>query len=83
MADSTIPLQRHHFILDVWREEIRPDETEWRGKVQHLPSGEAYYFRDWPTLIARLQALLVLNEMNGPQIGADLNADEDSRSINS
>lgn len=50
--------QRHSFLLDLWREEIGPGQAEWRGKVQHLPSGEAYYFRDWPTLIGRLEGLL-------------------------
>jgi len=34
------------------------DQTELRGKVQHVSSGEARYFRDWPTLIAFLQVLL-------------------------
>ncbi|MBE2202680.1 MAG: hypothetical protein IAE79_28975 [Anaerolinea sp.] len=50
--------QRHHFLLDVWREEVHPEQVEWRGKVQHLPSGEAYYFRDWSTLIGHLETLL-------------------------
>jgi hypothetical protein len=26
----------------------------WRGKVQHVASGEARYFRDWSTLVAFL-----------------------------
>ncbi len=52
------PNPQHHFLLNVWREEVRPDQVEWRGKLQHLPSGEALYFRDWPRLIERLEALL-------------------------
>jgi hypothetical protein len=31
---------------------------EWRGKVQSLPDGEAYYFRDWLDLIQALEAML-------------------------
>jgi hypothetical protein len=29
---------------------------EWRGKVQALPEGDAYYFRDWPGLIGHFDA---------------------------
>jgi hypothetical protein len=49
---------QHRFLLNVWQEEVRPEQVEWRGKLQHLPSGEAHYFRDWPKLIDRLEALL-------------------------
>jgi len=42
----------------LWQEELGNGQTELRGKVQHVSSGEARYFRDWPTLIAFLLALL-------------------------
>jgi hypothetical protein len=42
----------------MWQEEAGDDQFEWRGKVQALPEGEAYYFRDWSGLIAHLQAML-------------------------
>ena len=32
--------------------------AEWRGKVQHVTSGEVRYFRDWPGLVACIQYLL-------------------------
>lgn len=54
------PNHRHHFILDIWPEAVDPDQMEWRGKIQHLPSGEAYYFRDWGTLVEQLELLLAL-----------------------
>lgn len=48
------------FTLRLWR--AVPDDAapllEWRGKLQSLPDGEAYYFRGWPSLIGRLEALL-------------------------
>lgn len=50
--------QRYTFQLDVWREEIGPEQAEWRGKVRHLPDGEAYYFRDWATLVEKLEVML-------------------------
>ena len=46
------------FTLRMWQEEADDDQFEWRGKVQALPEGEAYYFRDWPGLAARLDAML-------------------------
>ncbi len=48
----------HLFTVRLWREELGNGQTELRGKVQHVSSGEARYFRDWPTLIAFLQGLL-------------------------
>lgn len=43
----------------MWQAAIdEPESLEWRGKVQALPEGEAYYFRGWPGLIGRLEAML-------------------------
>lgn len=50
----------HLFTLRLWREELGSGEAEWRGKVQHVTSGEARYFRDWSTLISFL--LLALSD---------------------
>jgi hypothetical protein len=48
----------HLFTVRLWAEEIGAGQTEWRGRVQHVTSGEAHYFRDWPTLIAYLLKML-------------------------
>ena len=50
----------HLFTVRMWHEEANEGQgqPEWRGKVQALPEGEAYYFRDWPSLVAHLQAML-------------------------
>lgn len=47
----------HLFTVRLWQEELGNGQTELRGKVQHVSSGESRYFRDWPTLITFLQAL--------------------------
>jgi hypothetical protein len=44
--------QTHLFMLRLWPEDLGGGQTDWRGKVQHVNSGEARYFRDWPTLEA-------------------------------
>lgn len=46
------------FTLRLWREEAAAGRAQWRGKVQSLPDGEAFYFRGWPGLIDRLEDLL-------------------------
>jgi hypothetical protein len=48
----------HLFMLRLWPEDLGSGQTDWRGKVQHVNSGEARYFRDWPTLEAFVEGLL-------------------------
>lgn len=54
----------HLFTVRLWLEELGNDQREWRGKVQHVISGEVRYFRDWPALIAFLQMVLSTLEAN-------------------
>jgi hypothetical protein len=54
-AASTAPGRSRRsqlFTVRVWLEELGEGRSEWRGKVQHVLSGEARYFRDWQTLAA-------------------------------
>jgi hypothetical protein len=46
------------FTVRLWAEELGDGHAEWRGQVQHALSGETHYFREWPTLIAWLVAML-------------------------
>jgi hypothetical protein len=48
----------HLFIVRVWEEEPGRGSEAWRGKVQHVLSGEAYYFRSWEELAGHLRAML-------------------------
>lgn len=57
------PVHAQLFMLRMWREELGEGRCEWRGKVQHVTSGEARYFRDWATLIAALQDMLETREV--------------------
>ena len=45
---TATPRATRLFALRMWQEEPGDGQLEWRGKVQALPDGEAYYFRDWP-----------------------------------
>lgn len=48
----------HLFMVRMWPEDLGGGRTDWRGKVQHVNSGETRYFRDWPTLEAFVKGLL-------------------------
>ncbi|MCX6032868.1 MAG: hypothetical protein NT169_26730 [Chloroflexi bacterium] len=45
----------HLFTGHLWLEEFADGGNEWRGKVQHVLSGETRYFQDWHVLLAFLQ----------------------------
>jgi hypothetical protein len=49
--------QSQLFMLRLWQEDLGSGEADWRGKVQHVNSGEAIYFRDWHTLEDFLEKL--------------------------
>lgn len=46
------------FTLRIWSVPLEGTQVEWRGKLQALPDGEACFFRGWPELITRLEAML-------------------------
>jgi hypothetical protein len=72
--------QPHHqsqlFTVRLWAEHLGDGRTEWRGQVQHVISGEVHYFREWPTLIAWLVAMLPATETKSTadDIQEDFNA---------
>ncbi len=46
------------FTVRLWQEDLGDNRTEWRGKVQHVQKGEAFYFREWSMRIAALLKML-------------------------
>ncbi len=55
----------HLFMLRMWLEDLGSGQTAWRGKVQHVNSGEVRYFRDWQTLEAFVKGRLHLINPEG------------------
>ena len=43
--------QSQLFVLRLWREDLSEESPEYRGRVQHVLSGETHHFRTWTTLI--------------------------------
>ena len=60
MVDIDVTAHAHLFMVRVWSEDLGEGKAEWRGKVQCVPSGEAFYFRDWQGMVALLQNWLAL-----------------------
>ena len=56
--DAPATPRSHLFTVRVWREELAENRWEWRGKVQRVDNGEAFYFRRWSDLIAHLEQWL-------------------------
>ncbi|HET9920147.1 MAG TPA: hypothetical protein VFQ30_09930 [Ktedonobacteraceae bacterium] len=50
--------QSHLFTIRLWQEELGEGRSEWRGKVQHVQSGEVWYFRQWSALVGSLEKML-------------------------
>ena len=48
----------HLFMLRLWPEDLGGGQTDWRGSIQHVSSGEARYFRGWPALEAFVEGFL-------------------------
>ncbi len=65
-ADQSL-YSSHLFTLRMWPEDLGSGQIDWRGKVQHVNSGEALYFRDWATLLDFMERLLRKSEPEGPQ----------------
>ena len=64
--DSGRPAHSSHlFMLRLWPEDLGNGQTDWRGSIQHVSSGEARYFRDWPTVETFVEGLLCTIDAEG------------------
>jgi hypothetical protein len=54
----------HLFLVRLWLEDLGAEQREWRGRVQHVLSGQVRYFREWAALetILKNMVSLLLNE---------------------
>ena len=76
-SESTYVYHSHLFTLQIWRERLGEGESEWRGKVEHLPSKEARYFREWSMLIAFLLEILSQQNFQSETDGKSLHGEEE------
>jgi len=54
------PPYAHAFVVKLWleRREIEGAQPEWRGRIDHVQSGERVYFRDIAVITDFVQAFL-------------------------
>jgi hypothetical protein len=50
--------ESHLFTVRVWAEKLEADQTEWRGQIRDVVTGETRYFREWAALVKVLVELL-------------------------
>ena len=62
--DSPSP-RSHLFTVRLWLEDLGHGQTEWRGQVQCVLSGESCYFRNAAGLVDCLWAMLA--ELTGDE----------------
>ncbi|TAH53652.1 MAG: hypothetical protein EYC68_02600 [Chloroflexota bacterium] len=46
------------FTVRVWLEDLGNGQSEWRSRVQHIPSGEIRYLNEWSMLLAFILEML-------------------------
>lgn len=72
---ETLNAGSHLFTVRLWHEDVGRGLLEWRGQVQHVLSGEAYWFRQLPELETYLKAMVrtyeCAREMDATQSGGD------------
>lgn len=61
----------HLFTVRVWLEDLGDGQFEWRSRVQHIPSGEIRYLREWSALLRFLREMLPKDEGEGTSAQGD------------
>jgi hypothetical protein len=57
----------HLFTVRLWPEDLGEGRSEWRGRVEHVLSGQTRYFRDWATLVSAFQEMLETGQVLGKE----------------
>ncbi len=55
-------MRSHLLLLRLWAAEPGDERGEWYGRLQHVFTGEAHNFYDWPELIDALVAMMLPGE---------------------
>jgi hypothetical protein len=79
MDTSNVQPRSHLFTVRVWEEETGVGQTEWRGKVQLMTSGEVRYFREWVALVPVLLTMLAESQSVVQQLYIHLPPDSEGK----
>lgn len=63
----------HSFVIRVWQEprEIEDAGPEWRGRIEHVQSGDRAYFRHLDKMVEFIVAYLSDRGQGSPLIGGE------------
>lgn len=61
----------HLFTVRLWVEPAAAGRGEIRGRVQHVLTGKALYFRTWPVLLAFVEEKLAELEARNSESGKE------------
>jgi hypothetical protein len=56
--NKDITPQAQLFTLRIWITKQKSDILEWRGRIEHVQSGEVEFCRNWETFIAYVERML-------------------------
>jgi hypothetical protein len=76
-SESDSMYRSHLFTVQIWREHLSCDESEWRGKVEYVPGREVRYFREWSMLIDFLLEILSQQDLQAESGGKSLQGEEE------
>ena len=76
-SESKQVYHSHLFTVRLWHEHLGRGESEWRGKVEYVPSREARYFREWSMLIDFLLEVLSQQDLEAESDGRNLQSEEE------
>ena len=66
VTERTSTSQVQIFTLRLWPEMIGASQIEWRGKIQHVRSGQVHYFRGWQSLMDSLNDIVSRIDVSPP-----------------
>jgi hypothetical protein len=56
--NGSLGTQAQTFTLRIWTTNQENGSLEWRGRIQHVQSGEVRYCRDWDSFTAYVEEVL-------------------------
>jgi hypothetical protein len=56
MEDKIKVLHRSYlFTIRIWMKEAAGGQPGWYGKAQFIPTGETFFFTEWPALLSFIE----------------------------
>ena len=57
--------------LRLWHEQVGHDQSEWRGEIKNLSTGEMRYFRRWDEIAALARRMIGVHDTTSRTLPAE------------